>query len=739
VKKTKANSKTTRDKKTIRKVKLVRRGDETGQGPSKLELVEQLGLTKQDLKEIYYNVYTSRKLDDAEISMKKQSKAFFQISGAGHEGILTAISRCFRPKHDYFLCYYRDRALCLGLGVTPYEMLCQANGNTGDTASHGRQMPAHWGNKDLNIVSKSSCTGTQFLQAVGLAEGGRYLDQIKDQEQPRNEDEMVFVSCGDGTTSQGEFWEALTTATVNKLPVMFLVEDNGYAISVPVAVQTPGGSISKALAQFPNLKIFTCDGNCPIESLNTVKQATEYLQSGQGPVLLHAFVTRPYSHSLSDDHSFYRTEQELADEKEQDVIVSFREWLIEEQFFTEQEIKGFESEISESVLNDMKKAIETEWPKKSTYADHMYSMTVDPSSDQFNTEAVIDDPQDIPMAQGINRTLKAELKRNPLIRMFGEDVADFSELEKFSNEELAGKGGVFKVTSGCQRQALEDGRVNQVFNSPLAEANIVGRAIGMAVRGIKPVVEIQFFDYIWTAYMQLKNEMATMRYRSGGDYSCPMVVRVPIGGYLRGGSIYHSQSGESFFTHIPGVRVIIPSNTTDAVGLLRTAIRCEDPVMFLEHKHLYYQGYNRAPYPGDDFMIPFGKANIIKTGTDATILTWGALVQRSIEAVKQIEQELGVSIEVIDARTLAPFDWETLTTSVEKTNRLLVVHEETKTSGFAGEIMAEVNNRCFEYLDAPPKRVTAKDTYVAYCPDLEEVILPQVSDIKETLTELVRY
>ncbi len=725
---TKTASKKTKSKKSL------------GKKNKKLELAKKYGLDKFALLQMLENVFLSRRLDDAEITMKKQSKAYFQISGAGHEGILTAISKVLKPAHDFFLCYYRDRALCLGLGVTPYEMLCQANGNIGDTASHGRQMPAHWGNRKLNIVNKSSCTGTQFLQAVGLAEAGLYLKDRNIKDGPEfNKKEIVYVSCGDGTTSQGEFWEGLTTACVNKLPVMFVVEDNGFAISVPVSVQTPGGSISKALDEFPGLKVFTCDGNCPIESYATAVEAEKYLRAGKGPVLLHAEVTRPYSHSLSDDHKFYRTDDELQDEAKRDVINSFPKFLIDSKVLTKAEVEALRADIDSDVKEAMKQAIETEWPDKSTYADHLYSMSVDPTSTEFETEPNFSGKSDVPMAGAINKTLKSELEKNPLMRMFGEDVADFSELDKMENDSLAGKGGVFKVTSGCQRVGHKNGITDQVFNSPLAEANIVGRAIGMAMRGIKPVVEIQFFDYIWTAYMQLKNEMATTRYRSGGDYSCPMVVRVPIGGYLRGGSIYHSQSGESLFTHIPGIRVVFPSNAQDAAGLLRTAIRCDDPVMFLEHKHLYYQGYNRTADPGDEYMIPFGKARIVREGTEATILAWGALVQKAIDAAKKIEDESGVSVEVIDARTLVPFDIEALVASVKKTNRLLVCHEEHKTSGFAGEIMALVNEHCFEYLDAPPMRVASKDTHVAYCPDLEEVILPQVSDVYEKLSKLLSY
>ncbi|TNF29327.1 MAG: dehydrogenase [Deltaproteobacteria bacterium] len=706
---------------------------------NKLKIAKKYGLKKEDLVAMLRNVYVSRKLDDTEIQMRKQSKAFFQISGAGHEGILSAAAKVLKPKYDWFICYYRDRALCTGLGVTPYEMLCQANGNEGDTASHGRQMPAHWGNVKLNIVNKSSCTGTQFLQAVGLAEGGRYLKQLKEEGidlegRTFEDDEIIYVSTGDGTTSQGEFWESITTACVNNLPVLYMVEDNGYAISVPTEVQTPGGSISKALANFPGLKVYKCDGNCPIESYATMTEAAKYIRSNRGPVLVHATVTRPYSHSLSDDQTMYRTKKELEDEKKIDVFNSYPEFLVGSGVMKQAEVDALLAEVSAEVREAMQKAINTPWPDVSTSTNHVYSMDVDIAGAQFDTDPNFSGKDDVPMAGSINKTLKDEIKKNPFIRMFGEDVADFSQLEKLDNPDLKGKGGVFKISSGCQRV----GKDNQVFNSPLAEANIIGRSIGMAIRGLKPVVEIQFFDYIWTAYMQLKNEMATTRYRSGGDYKNPMVVRVPIGGYLRGGAIYHSQCGESLFTHIPGIRVAFPSNALDAAGLLRTAIRSDDPVMFLEHKHLYYQGYNRTADPGEEYMIPFGKARIAREGSDATVFCWGALVQKSIEAAKILEKE-GYSIEVIDARTLAPFDMEAIKTSLKKTNRLLIAHEETKTSGFAGEIAACVNEECFEALDAPILRVAAKDSHVAYCPALEDDILPQVDDVVVALRKLVQY
>ncbi len=699
----------------------------------KLALAKKYKLTKKDMMDLLSNIYTSRKVDDAEITMKKQSKAFFQISGAGHEGILSATAKLMKPAHDWFICYYRDRALCLGLGVTPYEMLCQANGNTGDAASHGRQMPAHFGHVNFNIVNKSSCTGTQFLQACGLAEAGLWFKELKMKDK-YFDDEIIYVSTGDGTIAQGEFWEGLTTAIVNKLPVLFMVEDNGFAISTPTAVQYPEGSISKTLANFPGLEIFVTDGNCPIESFATMTEATNYIRKNRKPALVHASVTRPYSHSLSDDHGMYRTKNELADELKLDVFTSYPKFLIEAGVITQAENDELLKKISADVRIAMEKAITTEWPAASTVLDHLYSDTKDITGSEFEKSVNFTGKDDVPMAASINKVLRTEFAKNPMLRLFGQDVADFYETDRLNNPELKGKGGVFKLTANVQRES----RKGQVFNSPLAEANIIGRAIGMATRGVKPVVEIQFFDYIWTAYMQLKNEMATLRYRSGGDFKCPMVVRVPIGGYLKGGAIYHSQSGESLFTHIPGIRIAFPSNSADAAGLLRTAIHADDPVMFFEHKHLYYQGYNRAADVGDEYMIPFGKAKIVREGKDATIVAWGALVQKSIEAAKRMEAD-GKSVEVIDLRTLAPYDFEAIKTSLKKTHRLMIAHEEHKTSGFAGEIAARVNEECFELLDAPILRVGALDVHCAYNPALEDLILPQVSHVEEVLSKLLNY
>jgi 2-oxoisovalerate dehydrogenase E1 component len=715
------------------------------------------GLTKAQLVEAYRLMYTSRRIDDREILLKRQQKLFFQISGAGHEAIGVAAGLAMKSKYDWFYPYYRDRALCLTLGATPYEMFLGGVGAAADPSSGGRQMPSHWGFPALNVVTQSSPTGSQILQAVGCAETGRYLaarpkaaekvsgDYREFKDVVFHEDEVTYVSLGDGTTSEGEFWEALNTASNKRLPIIFMVQDNGYAISVPVEVQTAGGNISRLVSGFPNFHFEEVDGTDPVASYAAMTRSVAYCRAGEGPAFVHAHVIRPYSHSLSDDERLYRPDAERQRDAARDPISRMQMFLIREGILDERALNNLEKQVDSDLQIAVDQALEAPFPAAESVEQFIYSPDLDPTSAAFDTHAVVTDPEAVTadgkkvapktMADLINATLRDEMRRDERIVMFGEDVADCSRDQYLREKMVKGKGGVFKLTSGLQGEFGSD----RVFNSPLAEANIVGRATGMATRGLKPVVEIQFFDYIWPAMMQLRNELPIIRWRSNNGFSAPCVIRVAIGGYLTGGAIYHSQCGESVFTHIPGLRVVFPSNALDAAGLLRTAIRCDDPVLFLEHKRLYRETYGRALYPGPDYMIPFGKAKIVLPGSDVSVITYGAVLPRALQAAQKLEREHGVKVEVIDLRSLNPFDWDTIAASVQKTNRVIVAYEDTLSWGYGAEIAARIADQLFEHLDAPVRRVAARDTFVAYQPLLENIILPQMNDLYEAMKQLAEY
>ena len=676
---------------------------------------EYHGFDRETLIQAFRIMQMARRIDDREVILKRQNRIWFQISGAGHECIQTAAGLLLRPGEDWFFTYYRDRALALALGVTPEQMLLASMGAAGDTSSGGRQMPSHWSDPALHIFTGSSPTGTQFVQAMGAADARRLVN-------PGSQD-LTLCCSGEGATSEGEFWESLNAACLGRLPLVYLIEDNGWAISVPVEQQTAGGSISRLVSGFPNLLAVECDGRDFMDSVGALRQAIDWVRLGSGPALVHAHVIRPYSHSLSDDERLYKTAAERAAEAATDPIVTYPRWLISEGLLDEQTYKRMCLDVDAEIQEIAARVLHAAPPERTSALEFLYSPDVDPCSARFESEPDFHgEPRT--MVDSINRTLNEEMARNERIVVFGEDVADCSRVENL--KEVKGKGGVFKATLGLQTRYGAE----RCFNTPIAEASIIGRAIGMAARGLMPVPEIQFFDYIWPAMMQIREELATIRWRSANGWKAPMVIRVPIGGYLTGGSIYHSQCGEVAFTHIPGLRVVFPSNALDACGLLRTALRADDPVLFLEHKRLYREPYNRSPHPGPNYTIPLGRARIAKPGHSLAIVTYGATVQKSLQAATQIESRRPeISIEVLDLRSLAPYDWESIAASVKKTSRALIVHEDTLSFGFGAEIAARIADELFEHLDAPVRRVAAADTWVGYHPDLENAVLPQTDDI----------
>ena len=691
-------------------------------------------LSRELLVGAYRTMYMSRRVDDKEIQLKRQNRAFFQINGVGHECIGVSAALHLKPGYDWFYPYYRDRAFCLQVGMTAYEMLLASVGAKDDPACGGRQMPSHWGSKKLHIISGSSPTGTRILHAVGAAEASWYFSQIREAAELASSfhaDEIVYVSLGDGASSEGEFWESLNWACGRKLPVLYVVEDNGYAISVPVDVQTAGGSISALVRSFPHLLTLECDGTDFPESYEAAGKAVEYVRQRKGPALIHAHVVRPYSHSLSDDERLYKPEEVRQQEAKRDPVTRLAKLLQREKLVTEKELKEIETAIEHEVREAADQALAAEPVSADTVLRYVYSPSVDPTSEHFDHPPKFHgEPKT--MVDLINACLRDEMARDPRVVVYGEDVADCSHENELP--KVKGKGGVFKVTHGLQRHFGSA----RCYNSTLAEACIVGRAIGMATRGLKPVVEIQFFDYIWPAMMQIRDEMINLRWRSNNTFACPLVMRVPIGGYLAGGAIYHSQSGESIFTHLPGLRVVMPSTALDANGLLRTAIRCDDPVLFLEPKHLYRQTHNRAPYPGRDYMIPFGKAKLVREGTSLTIVTYGSLVIRAVQAAKTLEPD-GIQPEILDLRSLNPYDWDLIAASVKKTNRVLVLHEDNISWGYGAEIAARIADELFEFLDAPVRRLAGKDVFIPYHPAQEDAVLPQPADIVQVARALAAY
>jgi len=665
-------------------------------------------LSKEELLGAYRTMLTSRRCDEKILILLKQGKSFFHIGGSGHEAAQVAAAAALRRGHDWAFPYYRDQAFALQLGMTVEDMFLISLHRAEDPATGGRQPQGHFGRPDLRIPTQSSPTGTQYLQAVGVALGA----------QKEGTDEVVYVSSGEGATSEGEFFEAVNWAAREALPVIFFIQDNRLAISVPVENQTAGGSVYDVVSGFKGLERFDVDGANFLEVFAAMQKAVERARRGGGPSLVHANVVRLLPHSSSDDQLKYRAKEDVEKDKARDPLPKMTHFLIEEGYLTDKDAIEMQAEVKEIVDAAATWAESRPLPDAATADLHVYGLA------HANIPWDFVEPehtgQKVVLVDAINHALKEEMERNPKMLVFGEDVAD-------------GKGGVFTATKGI---STKFGKA-RAFNSPLAEASIMGVATGLALKGWMPVPEIQFGDYIWPAFMQLRDEIAMFRYRSNNTWSCPMVIRVPVGGYIHGGH-YHSQCIESIMAHVPGIRIAFPSNAADAKGLLKAAIRGDDPVIFLEHKGLYRQGYASSPEPDVEFVLPLGIASIKRVGTDVSVITYGALVQKSLEAARKMEEK-GISVEVIDLRTINPLDKEAIFSSVKKTGKVLIAHEDTITGGFGGELAALIGEHCFQYLDAPIKRIAALDAPVPYSPPLENAVLPNEAKILSALEELAAY
>jgi len=668
------------------------------------------GLSKDELMNALRLMILSRTIDHKVMNLIKQGKAHFHIAGAGHEAIQVACGLAMKKRIDWAFPYYRDMCFSLTVGVKPEDVLLSFLAKEDDPFTGGRQMPCHWASKEFNIPTQSSPTGTQFLQAVGAALSLR----------KQGINGVVYVSSGEGTTSEGEFHEAVNWAAREKLPVVFVIQNNKWAISVPVENQTAGknASVLEMMKGYENLLRLEVDGTDFLQSNAIAQSAFKYARNGSGPVLIEAHVVRLFSHSSSDDQKKYRPEESLHKDLQKDPMELFSNLLIKKEILTEQSLNEFRKEIQNHVNEAADWALKQPDPK----AESATRFVLDESGkrESLEYEKLTNEGKPIVMVDAINHALREEMKRNDKIYLFGEDVAD-------------GKGGVFSATKGLSTLFGNE----RVFNSPLAEASIVGTAVGMALTGLKPCVEIQFGDYIWPAFMQFRDEMVMYRYRSNNLFEAPVVTRVAVGGFIHGG-LYHSQNIEGFFAHMPGLLIAYPSNAADAKGLLKTALRINDPVLFLEHKGLYRQSYATTKEPDADYLVPFGKAKIVNQGNDLTIVTYGVMVHESNFAIKKLEQE-GYSIELIDIRTIAPLDFETIKNSVKKTGKVAVVHEDTLTAGFGAEISAQIAEHCFEYLDAPVKRVAALDAPIPFHPILENTVLPNRNRLYNELKSLLEY
>ncbi len=663
------------------------------------------GAPKELTLKLYRKALAEYWVEERMKAFTKQGKCGFVASGRGHEVTQAGLALLLRPGHDWFYTYYRSKATAIGVGLSLEQIFLGMLGREGDANSRGRNMPEHFSSRELKLVAQTACTGSQYLPAVGTAKALK----------AEGSDALVYVESGEGATSEGEFFEALNWAAREALPVLFVVQNNGYAISVPQGTQT--ASSVRRIAEGFGVKAVEVDGTSWEEIYAAAPALIERIRGGGGPVLIEAKVVRLDPHSSSDDHRKYRSGEELRAAAERDPLARLERELREAGRLTAEEA----ARVREEVKQEVERAAEAAdaRPEPAGGAElmaHIYS-GAGVGAEEWAPRYVSAEP--VTMIDAINHGLREEMERNAKIVMWGEDVAD-------------PKGGVFGVTRG-----LADRFPGRVSNSALAEASIAGIAGGMAIAGYKPIVEMQFGDYLWPAAMQLRDEIPTVRWRSQGEWSCPVVVRVAVGGYIKGGP-WHSANVEGFFAHIPGWRVVYPSCAEDAKGLIKAAARSEDPVVFLEHKGLYRKPQAKTPEPGAEYVIPFGRGRIRRAGSDATVVTWGAGVYLALEAARHWEQE-GASIEVIDLRSIAPLDEELIRESVRKTSRVVIVHEDSLTMGFGAEVAARIAESCIDALDAPVRRVGARDTFVPSAPGLELEALPSAEQVRRAIGETLAY
>lgn len=631
--------------------------------------------------------------------LTRQGKISFHASTRGHEAVQIAAVMFMQPRHDWFFTYYREKAVAYALGMSAKDIFLHMLSREGDPSSGGRNMPEHFSSRELNLVSGTASTGTKYLPATGAAKGLR-----KD-----GSDAIVYVSSGEGATSEGEFSEALNWASREQLPVLFLIQNNGYAISVPQSAQTR--SRVHRIAEGFGIPSHHVDGTRLEPLYQLLPPLIAKMRNGGGPVLVEAEVVRLESHSSSDDQAKYRPAEELQKIRERDPVVLVEQYMLSEGISSEEEIAQLRGELQKEVNRAADEADAQPEPAQGRILTHIYS-----SDDELRprSEPTYVSEDAISMIEALNRGLREEMERNPKIVMWGEDIAD-------------PKGGVFGVTRGLTTKFPD-----RVQNSPLAEASIAGVAGGMAIVGYKPIVEIQFADYAWPAFMQMRNEIPTLRWRSNGAWKNPLVVRIAAGGRIKGGP-FHSCCPEALYAHTPGWRICFPSNAEDAKGLIKAAARADDPVIFLEHKRLYRHIAAKSREPNADYVIPFGKGKIKREGTEATIVTWGATVYTALELAGEYD------LEVIDLRTIAPMDNELVFASVRKTNRVLVLHEDSLTLGWGAEIAARIASDCFDHLDAPIMRIGAKDCFVPSAVSLEDEVLPSVDDLRAGVEALLEY